>query len=850
MDSTSTLYVIGAVVVACLAATLVARYRARKKGRESGSDIGRAFRALIAIVVLGGSTFFTLTADPNLGLDLRGGAQIVLETQDTDTVEANSESTDQAVGVLRRRVDALGVSEPSLTRSGDRRIIVELPGVEDPREASESLGQTAQLTIHRVLGYGNQQGQPTPPGGEGEGNQQQPPPDSTDAPQSDPNEGAAGGNAQPPSPEGDTGTDAPGNTETPGEGGEQTLPDESGQPLRLGPTEMTGEEIDGSEGVLEPQQGWLVNIDFSGSGGDTWASLTADAACQPPNDPTRRIAIVLDGEIISSPNVQESVACDVGIRGGQTTITGDFDETEAQDLAALIEGGALPVPVEVIEQRVVGPTLGDEAIEASAWAAIIGMALTTAFIAITYRLVGVMAVLALLGYGLLSFASLTALGATLTLPGLAGFVLAIGMAVDANVLIFERAREDYVDGRTKSLRGAVKSGFKKALSAIADSNITTLLAAGLLFFLASGPVRGFGVTLSLGVIASMLSALVVSRTFSEWLVDRRWVQKHPMASGLGRHGRVRLWLRSKDVNLMRYARRWLTVSAVAVVVALVGIGVRGLDFGIEFTGGRMLEVSTAEQVDIDDAREVVADAGFPTAVVQESGEDNISVRAGEMSDDESATVQEALDELGGGSEIIRDSLIGPSLGEELQRNALIALGVALTAQLAYLAFRFRWTLGTGAVVALFQNVIVVVGTFAWLGKSIDGIFLAALLTVIGYTVNDSVVVFDRIRESWTRQEGEDFSRVANTAVFNTLPRSVNTGISTLFVLLALLFLGGDSLSDFSLALVLGIIIGTYSSNFTATPLAVELERHRPAPPPIPKKSGGNDREDPNYGAVV
>src|SRR5690606_28114681 len=229
----------------------------------------------------------------------------------------------------------------------------------------------------------------------------------------------------------------------------------------------------------------------------------------------RRIAIVLDGEVISSPNVTQSVQCGVGIRGGQTEITGNFDQAEAKDLAALIKGGALPVPVEIISQRVVGPTLGDEAIEASAWAAIIGMALTTIFIAVVYRLVGVMAILALLGYGLMSFAALTALGATLTLPGLAGFVLAIGMAVDANVLVFERAREDYVDGKTKSLRGAVQSGFKNALSAIADSNITTLLAAGLLFFLAAGPVRGFGVTLTIGVLASLMCALVLSRVFRQ-----------------------------------------------------------------------------------------------------------------------------------------------------------------------------------------------------------------------------------------------------------------------------------------------------------------------------------------------
>ncbi len=852
MDSTTALYLVGGIVAVCLATLGLLRYRARKKGRDSGSDTPRAVRAVVALLVLGASTYVTLTAQPNLGLDLRGGAQIVLETQSTDNVEANTESTDRALGVLRRRVDALGVAEPSLTRSGDRRIIVELPGVDDPREASDALGQTAQLTVHPVLGYAAPEDLPTPNGEDGgeATPQETPTPDDTSTPNTDATEGAAGGDTEPSPPSDDTGTDAPQN-EAPAEGEGQVIADESGQPIQIGPAAMTGEEIDGADGLFDPQRGWFVTIDFTGDGGNTWANLTSEAACQPANDPRRRIAIVLDGEVISSPNVTQSVQCGVGIRGGQTEITGNFDQAEAKDLAALIKGGALPVPVEIISQRVVGPTLGDEAIEASAWAAIIGMALTTIFIAVVYRLVGVMAILALLGYGLMSFAALTALGATLTLPGLAGFVLAIGMAVDANVLIFERAREDYVDGKTKSLRGAVQSGFKNALSAIADSNITTLLAAGLLFFLAAGPVRGFGVTLTIGVLASLMSALVLSRVFCEWLADRRWVRNHPAASGLARHGRVRIWLRSTNTNLMRFPLRWLAISAVAVVIGLGGIFIRGLDFGIDFTGGRMVEVATNEPVDIDDARAAVADAGFPTAIVQESGDGDIAVRASDMSDDQSIEVQEALGELGGGAEVVRDELIGPSLGEELQRNAFIALGVALAAQLAYLAIRFRWTFGTGAVVALFQNVIVTIGIFAWLGKPIDSIFLAAILTIIGYTVNDSVVVFDRIRESWTRKRDEDFSQVANTAVLNTLPRSVNTGASTLFVLLALLFLGGDSLSNFALALVLGIIIGTYSSNFTATPLAVELERRKPAPEPErPKKSDRRDREDPNYGAVV
>ncbi|HEU0214966.1 MAG TPA: protein translocase subunit SecD [Jiangellaceae bacterium] len=596
-------------------------------------------RALLALAVLAVSSYVVLTASPRLGLDLRGGTQIVLETRDSPTVQADAESTDRALEVLRRRVDALGVAEPALARSGEQRIIVELPGVLDPREAAEVIGRTAQLTFHSVLGV-------------------------------------ADGPAAAPSP-----TPA---TPAPAPDAEVVLPDESGQPLRLGPAALTGDDVAGADAAIDPQtvSGWFVTVDFVGAGEQAWADLTGQAACSPPGDPMRRIAIVLDEEVISSPQVDPGVSCDIGIPGGETQITGTFTQEEATDLAVLIEGGALPVPVDVVEQRTVGPTLGAEAIDASARAAIIGVALTTMFIVAAYRLMGLVATIGLACYALISFATLTAIGATLTLPGLAGFVLAIGMAVDANVLVFERAREDYVEGKTRNIRKAVQSGFRHALSAIADSNLTTLLAAVLLFFLAAGPVRGFGVTLTIGVLASLFSALVVTRALAEWIAAREWVRRRPEVTGIARHGRVRTWLNEKAPDLMRYSRRWLLVSAVAVVISIAGIAVRGLEFGVEFTGGRLVEVSTTQPVDVERARAVVAEAGFPTAVVHESGDDDVTVRTGELSDDEAARIRAALADAGGGAEVVRDELIGPSLGDELRRNAMIALAVALAAQLA------------------------------------------------------------------------------------------------------------------------------------------------------------------------
>ncbi|MFE9677009.1 protein translocase subunit SecD [Streptomyces sp. NPDC006259] len=731
-------------------------------------------RAFFALAVVALSLSITAAVPVRLGLDLRGGTQIVLETRDSPTAEADSAATDRTLEVLRRRVDALGVAEPAIARSGDNRIIVELPGVQDPREAADVLGRTAQLTFHPVLGV------------------------------------AEPGQAPTERPE------------------ERTLPDESGQRLRLGPSSLTGADVDGAEARIDQQGlgGWFVGVDFKDAGG--WADLTGAAACAPAGDPTRRVAIVLDHKVISSPQVDPSVACRTGITGGTTQITGSFSRPEARELALLINGGALPVPVETVEQRTVGPTLGAQAIRASAQAAVIGTVLTSLFLIAVYRLMGTLAVLALACYGLISYATLAALGATLTLPGLAGFVLAIGMAVDANVLVFERAREEYTTRRRKSLRSALTAGFRNAFSAIADSNITTLIAAGLLFFLASGPVRGFGVTLGIGVLASMLSALVVTRVLADFAVTRRAVRRRPRLTGIAGTGTVSDWLSRRSPDLMRHRRHWLALSAAALVLATSGIAVRGLNFGVEFTGGRLIEYSTTAPVSADRARDALADAGFPRAVVQTSGEDALTVRTDELSNAEEARITETIDDLTGTAEKTRDELIGPSLGAELRRGAVIALGTALAAQLLYLAVRFRWTFGTAAVAAMAHDALILIGVFAWLGKPVDGVFLAALLTVIGYSVNDSVVVFDRVRELWPGGKTAaapgrtPFARVTNTAILQTVPRTVNTGMGAAFILSALALLGGDSLTDFALALLIGIVVGTYSSMFTAAPLAVEL----------------------------
>ena len=543
---------------------------------------------------------------------------------------------------------------------------------------------------------------------------------------------------------------------------------------------------------------------------------------------------MLDRTVISSPQVDPSVQCEVGIVGGSTSITGSYTPQEAQELAILIQGGALPVPVEIVQQSTVGPTLGQDAIDASGRAGVIGLTLTGLFLVVVYRLSGLLASVALATYGVISYGALVALGATLTLPGLAGLLLSAGLAIDANVLVFERAREEYAAHRR--LAGGLRTAYGKALSAIADSAITTLLAAGLLFVLASGPVRGFGVTLVIGTLASLVSALVVTRALTDVMGASRAVQRRPGVSGLASPGRVRTWLTRRDPDLMRSRNRWLALSGVALVLATSGIATRGLNLGVEFTGGRLAEFSTTQEVPVEQAREAVARAGFPTAVVQRSGQDDVSVRTARITDEEQARIRAELAEVGGGAERIRDETVGPTLGDELRTRALLALGVALLAQLVYLAVRFRWTFGAGAVLAMLQDVVVVLGIFAWLGKPIDGVFLAAALTIIGVSINDSIVTLDRVRELWAKSRTVPLSKIANTAILETAPRTVNTGLGAMFILAALTLLGGSSLTDFALALLLGLVVGTYSSAFTAAPIVLLLEQRSSAPPPMPKRT--------------
>ncbi|MFC6154206.1 protein translocase subunit SecD [Nocardioides yefusunii] len=731
-------------------------------------------RFVLVLGLLAGCAALAITKKPTLGLDLRGGMSITLQAKDADGVEANAENTDRAKDVIEKRVNGLGLSEPNIYRSGSDKIVVELPDVKDPEAAKEQVGKQAQLSIHGTIANGLAEGA----------------------------EPSAEGN--------------------------QVLPDAgAGAWVEVGPAQLGGSDVTSAQSRSNASQGggFVVDVEFSDDGAKKFKTLTADAACDTGLAPSGNIAVVLDGEVLTDAHVQGNCGSSMS---SSTQISGNYTAESAGELAALIEGGSLPLPLETINVREIGPSLGEDAIQASILAGVVGIALTGVFIVAVYRFVGLMATIALASYALLSYAMLIALGSTLTLPGLAGFVLAIGMAIDANVLVFERAREEYAANPKAGLRRALVVGFDKAWTAIIDSQVTTLLAAGLLFFLGSGPIKGFGVTLSIGVIASMISALIIARVLTEIGVSTKFLAKRPNVTGIGDIGRVRTWLDRKNPDILGKSKLFLGISVVVTLVAILGMFVRPLNLGIEFSGGHQLEYSTTQKVSADEVRDALAKEGQTDISVQETDKDKILIRTSELSTEEKATIENVMEEIGQGATQVLDEEVSASFGKTLRDKAIIAFMVAFLAQLAYLAFRFKWTFGVAAITAMVHDVVIVVGLFAWLQKPIDGIFLAAAMTIIGLSVNDTVVVFDRIRERW-RNSGDDadFTAEANRAAVETLPRTVNTGLGTMFILAALAIIGGDSLQDFAIALLVGLIVGTYSSVFTATPLVAMFQKKSP-----------------------
>lgn len=692
----------------------------------------------------------------NLGLDLQGGMHLVLKVDTSKLSEEEAKNApDVALEIIRNRIDQLGVKEVAIQKQGKDEIVVQLPGVTDRDRAIELIGQTALLEFKLVS--------------------------------ADPDKlkNALEGNV----PEGYT-----------------LKEDDKGAPILLEEkADVTGADL--KDATVKFQQTQFnqptVGITFNKEGGRKFARLTRDNV-------GRRLAIVLDGVVKSAPNIKEEIP------SGEAIIEGRFSPDEANDLAIVLRAGALPAPVYIEEERTVGPLLGRDSVNAGLRAILTGFALVVVFMLIYYLLSGVIANIALLFNIIIIGGVMGYFHFTLTLPGIAGLILTIGMAVDANVLIYERIREELKTGKT--IRSAISIGYSKAFSAILDSNITTLIAAVMLFQFGTGAIRGFAMTLTIGIFASLFTALVVTRTMFNLLSLSPKFNRLRMFSLIG----------STHINFVGKRKICYILSILVIVAGIFIFATRGeKNFGVDFTGGTLQQFKFQKPVDIVMVRNSLAKADLANASIQLfSGNREVLIRT------YSDTYDKIKQRLGedfkdNPTEMMRIEKVGPSVGRLLRKNATKALLFGLCGILIYIGIRFRhWEYGLAGVIAVFHDVLVTVGAMAMTGKEFDLTIVAALLTIAGYSINDTVVIYDRIRENTRLLRKINFIELINISINHTLSRTILTTLTTLFTAFALFFLGGEVLRNFAFCLIVGFISGIYSTIFIASPLLIAWQRKR------------------------
>ncbi len=582
------------------------------------------------------------------------------------------------------------------------------------------------------------------------------------------------------------------------------------------------------ENVDQVTARYEVSMSMDSEGAKTWARLTKDNL-------QRAIAIVLDGYVYSAPNVQSE------IKGGQSSISGNFTVAEAKDLANILKSGKLPAPARIIADEVVGPSLGKESIQKGMYSFIIAFILVLVYMFFFYsRGAGLAANIALIANLIIIFGVLAALGAVLTLPGIAGIVLTIGMSVDANVLIYERIQEELRAGKGLSL--AIKDGYKNAYSAIVDGNITTLLTGIILYVFGEGPIKGFATTLVIGIFSSLFTAIFITRLIFEARLSKK---KNISFSTKFTEN----WLRNTNINFLGKRKVFYIISAVMIVGSIISLATRGLNQGIDFTGGRTYVVAFNNPVKVSDVAKDLAVVYGHAPEVKTFGGDNqvkittkykISESGTEIDDEVEALLYKGLKKYVPAGTTKAQFLennrkmsqkVGPTIADDIRTSAVWSILFALIVIFLYIMVRFsNWQYGLGAVIALAHDSIIVLGIFSMLygilpfSLEVDQAFIAAILTVVGYSINDTVVVFDRIREYLGLHPKREKEGVIDSALNSTLRRTFSTSLSTFIVLLAIFLFGGTSIQGFTFALLVGVIIGTYSSLFIATPIAYDTAK--------------------------
>jgi SecD/SecF fusion protein len=566
--------------------------------------------------------------------------------------------------------------------------------------------------------------------------------------------------------------------------------------------DLGGDRVSGSNAYYG-NEGWTVQLRFDREGAKQFGKITEQYK-------GHRFAIVLDGAIQSAPVIRDA------IYGGDAVITGRFTEQEARGLASVLEN-PLQTPVSIEEERSVSPTLGADSIRASIVAGLIGLAITLFSVLVYYRFVGLIAALALIVNLFLLIGALTMFRFVLTLPGIAGIILTIGLSVDASVLIYERLREEMALG--KSLKVAVQAAYEKAFSSIFDANVTTLITAAILFWKASGPVKGFAISLTLGILASLFTALIVGRNALSWFVDTGRVKRVSMLHLIS----------SQHINFLGKGLVACLCSLALILAGATSFYVRGeKNFGVDFRGGDLLTLSSSQAIDMGQVRDALKPINLADASIQESAQGAkhyITIRSPLHT---SETVQKQVMQTmpNAGFKVEGSERVGALVGGELARNSLIALGLGILGILIFVTFRFELSFAVGAIVALLHDVFITVGMFSLLHRELTLTMVGAVLTIAGYSINDTIVVYDRIREGLASGRRGSIEKIMNESINQTLSRTILTSTVTLIPILCLFLFGGAVLRDFSLAIIIGVVVGTYSSIFIASPIVLWWTRAR------------------------
>jgi SecD/SecF fusion protein len=853
----------------------------------------RRRNTLVLLIVAGlvaASLVVIATKPTRLGLDLKGGVQLIYQGRATAEAKVDTESLNRAIDIMRKRVDKLGVAQPEIQRTGGTEIDVALPDVSNAARAQQQVGKTAQLFFYdwepNVIGPNGKAPQGLEPkvtGGP------QPAQAETGMPEYEAVKRAI---KRPAIIRKNDTTYEQGCTPAQANGciyGQWYLLDETHKKVLKGPEDteqdlyadgykapkgvkakavrvnpgtvlaqaqpITGKEgkvtqaspeswyvlndnpvLNGQE-IKNPRQSFdnggsgspNVTFEFDKKGISTFKRVTREIAERGQREQVpgiskegaeQHFAVVLDNQIITAPfiNYTENPEGIDPTTGSQ--ISGGFTLTSAQNLADELQSGALPIKLELISQSQVSATLGKTALKQGLVAGVVGLLIVCLFLLAFYRVLGAIAVGGLIIYGIYFFALIKLIPITLTLPGIAGLILTIGIAADANIVIFERVKEEIRGGR--SIAAGIATGYKRGFAAIVDANVVTFMTAFILFALATSEVQGFAFTLGIGTLLTLFTAVLATQA-ALGAMGRSRAVSHPAL--LGASKRTRKW----TFDFMGASRWFFSLSGCILMIGALAIGGKGLNLGIDFTSGTRIETAFVKHVSESQVQSAMSEAGFPSAEIQgfsnkSIGGQGYQISLKKLKPEEVVKVKEVLDKKFGsgpqspGTKNFSNTSIGPTFGQTVAKSAIIAIIASLLVISAYIALRFEWKYAVPVLIALMHDLLITSGVYALTGREVTTSTVAALLTILGYSMYDTIIVFDRVRENVPRMPRAAFSQIVNRSMSEVLTRSLATSFCTLLPVTAILLFGGATLKDFAFAMIVGIASGAYSSIFIASPV--------------------------------